>query len=172
MSARLSNPVAKTTTRSVTPPKRRMSRSMPVQPPSKVKVPMPRTLKESRQHEASDGIHALRKELRDAEAYWTRQYRWVAEVKAMTPAQIMQVWQTADDWQLRSLAIQALEVDPILRLELQLFREAGGIGEDGTYQPPSGTLAQVLVALGSKHPVRNPCVVSRDILNASRGQAV
>ena len=162
----------KATTRSVKPPKRRMSRSMPVQPPAKVKVPLPRTLKESRQHEVSDGTHALRKELRDAEAYWTRQYRWVAEVKRMTPEQIMRAWQTAEDWQLRSLAIQALEVDPVLRLELQLFRETGGIGEDGIYQPPSGTLAQVLAALASKHSVRHPCVVSRDILNTSSGQAV
>ncbi|MDR6206962.1 hypothetical protein [Paraburkholderia graminis] len=120
----------------------------------------------------SDALYALHKELRDAEAYWTLQYRWVAEVKRMTPEQIMRAWQVAEDWQLRSLAIQALEVDPILRLELQLFRETGGIGEDGTYQPPSGTLAQVLAALGSKHSVRHPCVVSRDILNASSGQAV
>ncbi|TXC86448.1 hypothetical protein [Paraburkholderia azotifigens] len=90
----------------------------------------------------------------------------------MTPEQIMQAWQAAEDWQLRSLAIQALEVDPMLRLELQLFKDTGGKGIDGEYVPPSETLAQVLAAMVTKHPVRHPCVISRDIFNAQNGRAV
>ncbi|PTR04326.1 hypothetical protein C8K18_101806 [Paraburkholderia sp. GV068] len=160
----------KATTRSVKPPTRRVSRSMPVQPLATVQV-RPRTLKASPKREVSDALHALREELRDAEAYWTRQYRWVAEVKRMTPEQIMRAWQVAEDWQLRSLALQALEVDPLLRLELTLFKETGGKGADGEYSPPSETLAQVLAVMVDKHPVRHPCVISRDILNVKNGLA-
>jgi hypothetical protein len=109
--------------RSANPPvaPRRASRRMTVQPPVKVVAPLPRALKASPQRRASNDLDALRKELREAEAYWTRQYRWVAEVKRMTPEQVMRAWQTAEDWQL---------------------------------------------------PVRHPCVIGRDIVNAQNGRAI
>ncbi|MEX3974027.1 hypothetical protein [Paraburkholderia caribensis] len=145
---------------------------MPVQPPAKVKVPLPPTMNVSPQRKASGDLKELHAELREAEAYWTRQYRWVVKVKAMTPAQIMKAWHTADEWQLRSLAIQALEVDPMLRLELKLFKDTGGKSAYGEYIPPSETLAHVLAAMVAKHPVRHPTVITRDIANAQNGRAV
>lgn len=159
MSARLSDTAKMATIR-------RVSSRMPV------RVPLPRALKASPQRGDSDSLAGLRKELREAEAYWTRQYRWVAEVKRMSPEQIMQAWQTAEEWQLRSLAIQALEIDQTLRLELALYRETGGKGADGEYHAPSATLTQVLAAMAVKHPVRHPCVISRGIVNVQNGRAV
>jgi hypothetical protein len=153
-------------------PKRRVSRTMPVQPPVKVAVPLPRVLKASPQRGASDSLAGLRKELREAGAYWTRQYRWVSEVKRMTAEQVMDTWPVAEEWQLRSLAIQALEIDPTLRLELALYRETSGKGADGEYHAPSATLTQVLAAMVAKHPVRHPCVISRDIANARNGRSI
>jgi hypothetical protein len=101
--------------------------------------------------------------LRDAEAHYAHHYQWVAEVKSMTLEQIEAVWETAEPWQRRILAIRALAVDPVLREEFDLLRDPLRKSDRGDYQQPSAALARMLAALESSPPCRHPCVISRDI---------
>ncbi|WP_394144579.1 hypothetical protein [Burkholderia multivorans] len=120
----------------------------------------------ARRH-ADATLRALKAELREAEAYYTRHHLWAEQVKSMSAEQVEAAWETAEPWQRRILAIRALAVDPMLREEFDLLRDPFGKSDRREYQQPSAALARMLAALADKPPYRHPCVISRDIMNVS-----
>ncbi|MDR5772142.1 MULTISPECIES: hypothetical protein [unclassified Caballeronia] len=106
-------------------------------------------------------LRELRADLRDADALMRSRIAYADAIKGMTCEGVMEAWDgPLEPWQRKLVAIHALRVDPVLRLEWCLQREGHQVET-----PPSETILALAEAMAYEAPRRmNAMAVSADLL--------